>query len=86
MLARWPLMFGKTNRMKIIEFKIFLLNLIKMTELERIVLELDLKGYKELLDFYRWRSEMEGETTEIMEAIDMLFDLIIEIKNKLDND
>lgn len=57
-----------------------------MTELERIVLELDLKGYKELLDFYRWRSEMEGETTEILEAIDMLLELIFEIKNKLDND
>jgi hypothetical protein len=57
-----------------------------MSELERIVLELDLKGYKELLDFYRWRLEIEGESSEIMEAIDMLLDLIIELKTKLDND
>ena len=57
-----------------------------MSELERILLELDLKGYKELLDFYNWRAEMEGETSEIMESIDMLLDLLLEIKNKLENE
>lgn len=57
-----------------------------MSELERIVLELDLKGYKELLDFYRWRIEIEGESSEIMEAIDILLDLIFEIKTNLEND
>jgi hypothetical protein len=56
-----------------------------MSELERIILELDLKGYKELLDFYNWRCEIEGETSEIMETIDMLLDLILEIKSKLEN-
>lgn len=48
-------MFGK----EVFDFKLFWLNLIrKMTELERIILELDLKGYKELLDFYNWRCEI----------------------------
>ena len=57
-----------------------------MTELERIILELDLKGYKELLDFYNWRCEIEGESEEIREAIDILLDLILEIKYKLENE
>jgi hypothetical protein len=57
-----------------------------MTELERIILELDLKGYKELLDFYNWRCEIEGESEEIREAIYMLLDLILEIKYKLENE
>ncbi len=54
-----------------------------MSELDRIILELDLKGYKELLDFYNWRLEIEGESSEISDSIDELLDLLSETMAKL---
>jgi hypothetical protein len=58
-------------------------NYFYMTELERIILELDLKGYKQLLDFYNWRLETEGESSEISDSIDELLDLLSETIEKL---
>ncbi len=53
-----------------------------MTELERIILELDLKVYKELLDFYNYRCEIERENEEIREAIDMILDIKYKFENE----
>jgi ribosome assembly protein YihI (activator of Der GTPase) len=54
-----------------------------MSELERLLLELELKGLKELLDFHRKKAENEGMTTEQQAHIDAILDLIFEVMKQL---
>lgn len=53
-----------------------------MTEFERTLLEIELKGIRELLDFYNWRSQQEGLTHQIQE-IDTLLEMYAELTKKL---
>ncbi|MFN8354040.1 MAG: hypothetical protein U0Y10_06340 [Spirosomataceae bacterium] len=54
-----------------------------MTELERILLEVELKGIKDLLDFYNWRLQKEGATPQIQDSIDTLLEMYAELMKKL---
>ena len=54
-----------------------------MTELERVLLEVELKGIKDLLDFYNWRLQKEGATAQIQDSIDTLLEMYAELMKRL---
>ena len=51
-----------------------------------MLLEIELDGLKKLLDFYVWRLEIEGTSSEIMDSIDTLLEKTHEIKERLKED
>lgn len=57
-----------------------------MSQLERMLLEIELDELKKLLDFYVWRLEIEGESSEILDSIDTLLEKTHEIKERLNED
>ncbi len=54
-----------------------------MTELERLLLELELKGLKEIVAFHVLRAEESGITVEQQKHIDDILDMMLEIMDKL---
>ncbi len=54
-----------------------------MTELERLLLELELKGMKEIVAFHVSRAEESGITVEQQKHIDDILDMMLEIMDKL---
>jgi hypothetical protein len=60
-----------------------------MSQIDRILLEVERQGLVTLLDFYNHRLRVEGPDEQILGAIDQLLELLLEIDNslkKLDND
>lgn len=57
-----------------------------MSELERKILEIELQGIKEILDFHVKLAEIQGMTPEREAHIDAILDLINEYLTLLRND
>jgi hypothetical protein len=57
-----------------------------MSALDRMLLEIELSGLKELLDFYVWRLEQERRDEQIDDAINTWLERIFEIQETLKQD
>lgn len=57
-----------------------------MTELERRILEIELKGVKEILDFHVKLAEIQGMLPEREAHIDAILDLMNDYLTLLSND
>ena len=55
-----------------------------MSQIDRILLEIERKGLTTLLDFYNQRLSIEGAIPQIMGAIDQLLELLLDIDKSLE--
>jgi hypothetical protein len=57
-----------------------------MSEIDRILLNIERQGIVVLLDFYNQRLEREGTEPQIMSAIDQLLELLLILDRQLNTD